>query len=553
MVPLQRPRGAFRQTLQIAVTIAAVCISICVLISFVAPLAAAISPLLGGTHTNTSDALTIGALGRIILFTFEQSLASTLLAVLVGIPAAFLTARRNFWGRKLLLSTASVPLCIPALIVALGYVSTFGMAGYLNKLLMSLFSLKHPPLTFLYSFWGIVIAQGFYNFPLIMATVGDTWSTLPPEQAENARLLGASEVRVFRTITLYQLLPAIVSACIPVFLYCFFSFMIVLLFGATGCTTLEVAVYHSARSTLDFSSASLLAIIETLCALGTVFAYSALEAKSSRSKGISFNAEYQVRTPLSSKELFPAVIFLFIIVLFFATPLAAIAISSFSTRRFGSMTFSLSVWRSLFSLAGFLPAVRTTLVTALAVSVLCTVTAFVYAVFLRTVDPYSQHPLLRTIPLLPMAVSSVVMGLGMTILVRRGTPLTLILAETALSWPFAFRQLYIPLAKIPDNVLSAADLLSPHRLDTLFRVCIPYSYKGIVSSLGFCFALSAGDATLPLILAIPRFDTLALFTYRLAGSHRFSEASAAGLVLGLLCAGIFTLSNKYKENVHGIF
>src|SRR5574344_1788987 len=139
----------------------------------------------------------LGGLLKIIAFTFEESLASTLLSLVVGITAAFFVSKRNFWGRKLLLSTASVPLCIPALIVALGYVSTFGMAGYVNTLLMSLFSLKHPPLTFLYSFWGIVIAQGFYNFPLIMATVGDTWSTLPPEQAENARLLGATEFRVF--------------------------------------------------------------------------------------------------------------------------------------------------------------------------------------------------------------------------------------------------------------------------------------------------------------------------------------------------------------------
>src|SRR5574344_1414709 len=138
----------------------------------------------------------LGGLLKIIAFTFEESLASTLLSLVVGITAAFFVSKRNFWGRKLLLSTASIPLCIPSLIIALGYVSTFGMAGYANRILMKLFSLSEPPLTFLYSFWGIVIAQGFYNFPLVMATVSDTWSTIPPAQADSARLLGATEFRV---------------------------------------------------------------------------------------------------------------------------------------------------------------------------------------------------------------------------------------------------------------------------------------------------------------------------------------------------------------------
>ena len=135
----------------------------------------------------------------------------------------------------------------------------------------------------------------------------------------------------------------------------------------------------------------------------------------------------------------------------------------------------------------------------------------------------------------------------MTKLVRRGNPALLVLAQTALYWPFAFRQIQACLSKLPDCVTDAAAVLSPSRTDALFRVVLPFCRKGILSGMGFCFAMSCADATLPLVLSIYKFDTLSLFTYRLAGSYRFSHASAAGTVLGLVCMLAFLLSNRGKE------
>ena len=113
------------QTVTVAV---AVCIFMLVIFAFVVPLAeiplkSVIFSKINSASNNgstSSSFYSIKSLLKIILFTFEQSLASTLLAVVVGIPAAFLVAKKNFFGRKFLLAFSSVPLCIPALIVALG-------------------------------------------------------------------------------------------------------------------------------------------------------------------------------------------------------------------------------------------------------------------------------------------------------------------------------------------------------------------------------------------------------------------------------------------------
>ena len=88
----------------------------------------------------------------IYFYTLEIALLSTLVAAAAGIPLAYFTARRRFPGRKLLLSFSAVSLCVPSLIVALGYVSFWGMNGTVNRLFGTQFS-------FLYSTAGIVIAM----------------------------------------------------------------------------------------------------------------------------------------------------------------------------------------------------------------------------------------------------------------------------------------------------------------------------------------------------------------------------------------------------------
>ena len=197
---------------------------------------------------------------RTLFYTLYTALFSTLIACIIGVSAAFFTARRSFAGRRLLLAAGIVPLCLPSLVIALGYVSFFGVNGIASGWLKGLARLtgRHfDGLTFLYTTAGVVIAQGFYNFPLVTRIVNDDWERLPRDNENAARLLGAGEGRVFFTVTLPRLSGAIGAACIPVFLFCFFSFMIVLLFSPPGTSTLEVELYHSVRTTLDLQAGTM--------------------------------------------------------------------------------------------------------------------------------------------------------------------------------------------------------------------------------------------------------------------------------------------------------
>lgn len=503
-------------------------------------LAAAVSPIAEGTGGAPWQAQPdIRHVLKVSAFTLLVSLASVAVALGAGVPAAFFTARRNFPGRRLLLSLSSVPFCVPALIVALGYVSLFGMSGAANRLLMRLLSLDEPPLTFLYSAAGLVLAQGFYNFPIAMKTVGDLWARLPKAQGDAAALLGAGRWRIFRTVTLFQLAPAIVSASLPIFIYCFMSFMLVLLFGAVGTTTLEVEIYRAAKTAGNLPLAGRLALVETAIALAAVSAQCAAEERGDRARGIRVRPNPR-RSLRGFSEIAAFAAFSAVVLLMFVAPLAGILVNALTATDAGATVPSLRPIANVVSFGAFRGAVAWTLATGAMSGALAAAAGFAYASLLAS---RGSSPLRRSLPMLPLAVSGVVVALGLSRLVRGGNFLTLVFAQAAMSWPIAFRQIQTPLSRIPPRVADAARLLSPSPLETVFRLHLPVARRGILGAFGFCFAISAGDTTLPLVLALPRLDTLALFTYRLAGAYRFHEACASGILLGAVCAAVFALSS----------
>ena len=459
---------------------------------------------------------------NIYWYTLEIALLSTLIAAAAGIPAAYFTARRHFPGRRLLLSFSAVPLCVPALIVALGYVSFWGMNGTVNRLFGTHFS-------FLYSTAGIVIAQGFYNLPLVTGIVSEAWERLPREQENAARLLGAGEARILRTITLRQLSGAIGAACIPVFLFSYFSFMIVLLFSPVGRSTLEVEIYHSIRTTLDIGAGAKLALLETVTAFCIVLAYSFLARRSqTSSSGVDYVPVVRRRIRGSAAAFVPLI---FLILIFLILPLGSVFVSG--AGELGKLLRGASFWKAALH----------SLECGVATGAACTLLGFAYSVAVK-LGRKQGSVLLQTIPVLPMAISSVVISWGATLIFHRGTPALLVALQTALYWPVAYRQIQNGINRISYETDAAARLLSRNWFDSVLRIYLPACRPVLISAFAYCFAMSLGDATMPLVLSIRNYDTLALYTYKLAGAYRFSQACACGGIVAVLSMLIFGLGKK---------
>jgi len=540
-----------QNAIQITFAIISACVLILLLIVFIVPLIVAFLPLFRDSFGELKDFSF--RVGKIALFTVQQAFCSMLISLIIGIPTAFFVARRQFFGRKFLLSLSSVPFCFPALLVALGFVMTYGMQGFINKFFMKIFDLNESPVTFLYSFLGIIIIHGFYNFPIVMRICSDSWQQLPVDEKNAATMLGANSFRIFRTVTFFQLLPAISSSAIMAFLYSFFSFIIVLLFGGIGISVLEVEIYQAVRSSLDFNYAAILSFVETFIAFLIIIFYTVIEKKSKRSKGIAFYEEVSIRSSIKSikEKICLFIIFVFIF-LFFLLPFFSIILSAFKNSQIGYLQKSLFSFLSfdnfikLFSRQSFFYAFINTILIGIATGFLSVIAASFFCCFQKYFLE-KQNFISKIIPLLPMAVSSIVLGFGIMQVIPKGNIFCLILLQSALCWPLAYKQIFAQMEKIPNDVLYVGKILSKNSLDSVFKICLPMCKKSMFSAFGLCFAISCGDTNLPLIMAIPKLETLALYTYKLASSYRFYESCACGIILALLTVPIFILSNQIAK------
>ena len=460
----------------------------------------------------------------------------------MGLTGSFFTARRSFPFKKLLLSFQAIPLCIPSLIAILGYVSAFGMQGIFNSFLMKLFKLEEPPFNFLYSLKGLVFVQGFYNFPIILKSVHDSWRGGSTRLEKAARLLGAGEKRIFFTITLFRILPAICSSAIIVFLFCFFSFIIVLLFAPPLFSTLEVELYLCTKFLSSNQRALILALTESLTALLFVFLFAVLEQKGKKNRENTENKEeLESIKGAPAIEKFFFVLYIFLITICFILPFLMIGIKAFFPLQ-SSFTITKFLW--VIKRPAFCKSLLSSLYTGFFTGLLSTLLGFFTALSLFKNKNFSTA---KVISFLPMTISSVLVGFIFLKIFRKGNPYTLIISQTVLYWPYAFRTCLNFLGKIPLSLLQAGELFTSGKAERLIRFYLPLEKRAVFASFFFCFALSIGDATLPLVLSIRGFSTLALDTMRYSSAYRFSEASASALILFLLTALLYFLKSLFEK------
>ena len=176
--------------------------------------------------------------------------STTLASVLLGLPGAYLLYRCSFPGRRLLRAVVSVPFVLPTVVVGVAFQSLLTKNGLLGFL-----GLEE-------SLAAILAALVFFNYSVVVRTVGALWSRLDPRAVEAARSLGAGRARAFVTVTLPALAPAIASAAALVFLFCASAFGVVLVLGGQSYATIETEIWYQTTQLLDLPTAATLSILQ---------------------------------------------------------------------------------------------------------------------------------------------------------------------------------------------------------------------------------------------------------------------------------------------------
>lgn len=517
------------------------------ILSILLPLLAAFLPAFAGgsAFENLNRVLGQTRFWSSFSFGIKQAGASVMLALVLGLPGAWLLARYSFPGKRLLSALTVIPFSMPALIVAIAFVLYYGRNGVLNRLLMGLLSLEQAPLDFLYSFRGVVFAHAFYNFPLVMRLVADAWRLVPASQIDAARLLGAGNLRIFRTVTLPAILPAIGAAASLVFLLCFFSFVIVLLFAGPGIATPEVEIYRAARFEFDKPLASTMALMETLIALSVLAAYAWFERRMLHAK--PEGVEYQKPVKLTGYGMRAlAILYGGMVSVFLIGPLLAILAESFMvrSRSYSSASLGLANYGRLLGSGAFQSAAVNSLLLGLLSAALAAGLALSLFLFFRSRNDSLS---VRILPMLPLAISGVVLAYGWTTILGGSSLVVIALVQAVSSFPFIFKAIQSSLGQADEKYLQAAMTLGSNRLSAFRRVSLPLALPALLSGIAFAFAISLGDANALIVAPVSGFDTMASYLYKLAGSYRFNDACAVSVILSVITAFVFFLKDQYHD------
>jgi len=484
---------------------------------------------------------------RAVGFTLAQATFSTIAALAIGLPGAALVAHYRFPGRKALKTLAVLPFALPSVLMVLAFVLFYGQAGYLNRFLMRALGLHEPPIGFLYSFWGIVLVHGFYEFPIVLQTVGEVWERLPRDREDAARLLGANRLRAWKTGTLPSLAPAIAQAAALSFLLCFFSFAVVMVFGGLSGSTLEVEVYRLSRLEADTASATVLALAETVIACGVVALVSLCERGTARgmAEAKSAGAPSDLKSP-RGKAILALIAYASFLALFFGGPMLSLVAQAFSVRSgpLGPASFGFNNFERLASSEGFPSALFGTLGTALPAALIATFAACVLALASR-----SGGAAAKTAAALPLAVSGIVSSLGWSLLFPRGGLSLIPFVQALGSMPYVLKSVSAALSTLDHRPIEAARCLGASRLCAAFGLELRAVFPAILAAFAFAFASSAGDLNVPLVLGQGGFETLSVYLYRLTSAYRFSEACAAGVVLALIGSLAFAAKEGRRTDV----
>ena len=503
----------------------------------------------------------------IIGFTAYQAALSTLVSVALGVPLAYLLARFEFRGRRTLRSLTILPFVLPSIMVAVGFVATFGRNGTLNSVLGAL---GLPPVELMFTLEAILIAHAFYNAPLVARVTTAAWESVDASAVETARSLGAGPLRAFYDVVAPQVYPAVLMGAALTFVFTFGTFPIVLALGGFQLATVEVFIYRLVRD-LNYAEAAALAVIELVISLAVLFAYLRYEAKHTVQSG-------GVR-PLPRKPLVPPVntvrewlpraglgVYAVVASFVFIAPIASMILASVTG---GDGTLTLDHYRFLLDRqetgAAFQvrpwPAIRNSLVFAAASALVALPMGVVIAVV--TTREYLGRKLVGTLAMAPFAVSGILVGLGLLRGLVFGVEIggwriaiagsaAIVAAHAVSGYPFVVRTVAPGLESLDRSLIESARALGASRSRVVRDIELPLVWPGVVAGAAFAVAISMGEFTSTIVLATGADAyTMPIAIERFIG-RRLGPATAMGVVLLVVTAISFVVIERLGGDYSGI-
>lgn len=203
-----------------------------------------------------------------LLLTLKVAGWATLIVLVVGVAIAYLMARYRFWGREFLDAAFTLPMVMPPTVLGYYILVLVGRRSAFGQWLEDSFGIR-----LIFTWQGATIAAALVAFPLVFKAARTAFENVEPQFENAARVLGASELKVFFRVTLPLAWRGIIAGGMLAFARAMGEFGATLMVAGSipGKTqTISIAIYEAVQSGQDQLANFLVLLTSLVCIIALV-------------------------------------------------------------------------------------------------------------------------------------------------------------------------------------------------------------------------------------------------------------------------------------------
>ncbi|MFN2462129.1 MAG: ABC transporter permease [Candidatus Velthaea sp.] len=509
----------------------------------------------GPTVANYVTLFTDPSMIRPLAITLASSAVVALACVAVALPMGWCVARTDMPLRRTVRVLVMASLVTPPFLGAIAWeLLAAPNTGFLNQGARAVFGLPRSvhPLN-IYSLAGLTFVNFLYTFPYVFILVANALERIPADLEDASAILGATTRQTLRRITLPLILPALLAGALVAFLQS------VTVFGSAAIITLP-AGFHTMTtriwSLFQFppkpglaAAASIPLLVLTLALLrGQQLllgrkGYALVGGKGARRAVLRLGPWKWAALALCGAVLALSIVLPYGALLDAAFVKIAPALPTPATATLAHLHFV------FFELDATPLALWNTMVLALGAATVGTLLAVLVA-YITARRAVRGWPVLAFLANAPLAIPSIVMGVGLFIAYTRppfvlyGTLWIMLIAFVTIEFPAAFQQLSTVAASINPELEEAGRILGASRLRALRDIVSPLMRSGMIATWCFIFIGAIREISAAILLFTAPTRTIAVVIYDLNESGDTGSIAVLGLLLMAVTFAVLALANR---------
>jgi ABC-type Fe3+ transport system permease subunit len=441
------------------------------------------------------------------------ALIVTSIAVVLGVFLAFVVARYNFVGKRIIRTVLIFPILATPFIGAIGIKTFLGRAGFFNNLFYTTLHI----IPFRIQFEGlaaIILVQSLSLFSLVYLNAYSSFMSIDPSLEEQAENLGATGFKLFRSVTLPLAMPGIQAGAILTFILSIedLGSPIVFFESQQAQKTLAFQVFSSIATqsgTINPAGPAIGIILLVFALTGflAIRKYASLRSYESGTKGGQWNPRTRTLSARTTVLLYAILIPLLFLALI---PQISVIILSF-TGSWSTNSILPDVWTvGNYAVLWAYPSVTRSIEYTLTYGLIATVfiillgTSAAYLIARRDFPGKTALDLLVTSPI---ALPGIVIATGYFTLFYN-TPLfppefpafLIIMSYSVRKFPFTVRAAYAGLKSTPVVLEEASQNMGASKNQTFVKITLPLIGVSVLAGSLLSFVYSVSEVSTSLVL-----------------------------------------------------